>query len=74
MKIRIGHPAYTGTNAMKWHENYASALADLLQRGIKMAEAQRALALAKNNVGAIATAYIEFRGTRMFACEAMFQQ
>ncbi len=72
MKIRIGHPAYTGTNAMKWHESYAAALADLLHRGIKMKEAQRVLSVAKKNVGAIATADIEFRGTRMFGCEAMF--
>lgn len=79
MKIRIGHPAYTGRNAMKWHETYGAALRDLLQRGIKMAEAQRALSLAKKNPGAVADTEHEFRGATSgkvyteFACEVMFQ-
>lgn len=77
--IRIGHPAYTGRNAMKWHETYGAALADLLHRGIKMAEAQRALSLAKKHVGAVADADYEFRGLTTgkvyteFGCEVMFQ-
>lgn len=79
MKIRIGHPAYTGRNGMKFHGSYAAALADLLRRGIKMTEAQRALSLAKKNVGATTTADHEFRSATTgkiyteFGCEVMFQ-
>ena len=46
-RIIVGHGAYRGRNALASHQSHAQALADLLRRGIRMAEAQRALRSAK---------------------------
>ena len=71
MKFRIGHPAYTGRNAMKWHDSYRAAFSDILRRGVSMADAHKALRLALGTIGAVATTEISFNGTKMFACEVM---
>lgn len=44
--FRVGHPSYTGKNAMKQHWKYGQALADLLSRGVPMRRAHNALKLA----------------------------
>lgn len=46
-KILVGHGSYRGRNAPAVHQSHAQALADLLHRGIRMVDAQRALRNAK---------------------------
>lgn len=56
--IHVGHPVYCGANHYRKHDTHASALADLLRRNVKMADAQRALALAKRGHHATCKAWL----------------
>lgn len=47
MAYRIGHPSYSGRNAFAPAATHAAALRILLQRGVRMAAAQRALTQAR---------------------------
>lgn len=51
----IGHPAYRGVNTPRTHTNRASALTDLISRGILPCVAEKALATAEQGVHATCT-------------------
>ncbi len=55
--IRVGHPSYRGLNRYAGHTRYRDALRDLLQRGIRMRDAHRAIKSAMGGSHAVCSRY-----------------
>lgn len=72
--IRIGHPCYWGANAYASHCTYRAALSDLLKRGAKMIDAQKALQSALNGSHATCIVHQGYAITECVADKAMQQR
>lgn len=70
-QILVGHGAYRGRNAPAVHQSHAQALSDLLRRGIRMAEAQRALRAAKAGSHATCSYYSKAPSGRWIAVDTV---
>ena len=70
-RILVGHGAYRGRNSLAVHQGHSQALADLLRRGIRMADAQRALRNAKAGSHATCSYYSKAPSGRWIAVDTV---
>jgi hypothetical protein len=65
--IRIGHGAYSGTNALKHVTSKSAAVRELVQRGAAPAEARHVVTLAANKPNGYACLTINHDVVEIFA-------